>query len=203
MISRTRLLCALALAALATALAPAAAAADDLRVSSSGPDFVTPGGYALTFLNVHSVSESTLNGNLAIDITLPPGLSFAAVENFTAGTPDCVTSGQETECVTDVTGTPKYRVLGYKLFFAVEPGASGILNGQIEVSGAGTGAEVTVPISMTVGPVARSRSKLSRSMPRMGTGTRRRPREPFRPPSTPASNCSPNRSPSSTFRPRF
>jgi hypothetical protein len=149
-----RLCWSLALSALLGAAAVStAAAAPVIRVDMLTPDFVTPGRPVWYSVEVRNVGDEAMTGDLTLRYLLPSEVSVTSpVGN---GTPDpvCTPSGQLNECVIDVTGAPPGGGLRYDSFAFVDPGATGTFAGQVEVSGGNAGNVVTVPFSMTAGPI--------------------------------------------------
>jgi hypothetical protein len=145
----------LAFLAVAALLAPAAgvAAAKELKVTIFGSDYVPPGNFMVSSLAIRGTSDTPLNGKLTIKIVSPAEASFVGVQVNEGPSFECSTSGQETECTADVTGWPPERSLSYRVLHEVESQASGVLSGQIEVSGGGTSEILTIPISATAGPI--------------------------------------------------
>lgn len=142
------------LALFAAGPASASAAEPHIRVTTLVPDHVTPGGAVLMFLNIHNDGDAPMSGNATIKIVYPNDVSVAEPEAEDSPVPTtCTQSGQEEECTLDVTGTPPGRELTYKLFSSVENSATGILSGQIEVSGGGAANAVTVPLSLDTAPI--------------------------------------------------
>jgi hypothetical protein len=146
----------LAIAALLmAAAAAAAAAAPALRVTASIPDYAPAGrGIAVT-VGVLNTGDAPLNGDLTVRYTLPAGVTPTFVFQFRGGVPapNCQFVGQVDECVLDATGVPPGGQLRYRMAASVDPSASGVLTGAIEVSGGGTTDDVTVPWSTVVGPL--------------------------------------------------
>jgi len=173
MISRTRLLCGLTLAFFAVVLTPGSASATGpaLEFGSLIPEYVTPGKPMALWMFGQNVGDETLTGNLQIKYTFPAGVVPAAPDEITtyAENPTCTQVGQteeceldvephcvefapEGECEREVTGiTPGSEFL-LRDFVQVEAGAEGILTGQVEISGGGTGQTFTEPFSLDTGP---------------------------------------------------
>jgi hypothetical protein len=152
-------LAAIASLSLLGASAATATAAPVIRVSMLKPDHVTPGKLMLMYVSVINVGDEPLTGNLTIKYTFPAGMTPADPlweEDPAAGspcTPPEQVSGQVDECVIDVTGTPLGRPLTYKTYSFVDPGASGTLTGEVEVSGGGASNSVTVPLAFETDPI--------------------------------------------------
>jgi len=137
----------LALTAVAlSAVASAAAAAPALRVTSNVPDFVTAGEPIYLVVSARNVGDQPLEGNVVVRYTFPDGVVPAEPSG------GCQTVGQEVECVIDATGMLPGSELRWETRTYVEPGASGTLSGQIELTGGGTGDDVVIPLSFVVGP---------------------------------------------------
>ncbi len=153
MISRSRFFCALVLALFAAALAPAAAsAAPALSVTTWIPDHVTPGGGVPLFINIRNAGDEDLSGNVTIKYTFPSELSVSDPEPD-GPAPSCVQAGQVNECTIDATGTPPDRGLVYQTFSMVDPGATGTLTGEIEISGGGTSQTIAIPLALDTDPI--------------------------------------------------
>jgi hypothetical protein len=155
---RAALVCAsFVAAALLTASASSAQAAPALRVTTSIPDHVTAGKFVSWTVSVQNVGDQPMSGNLTITYTYPAEFPFFIEEPFQSDPGPrptaCTATGQVQECVIDVTGIGPQRQMRYQAFAFVEPGASGTLSGQIEVSGGGSGDDVIVPVSMTTDPI--------------------------------------------------
>lgn len=141
------------LALFATGPAAASAAEPHIRVTTLVPDYVTPGKGVLMMLSIHNDGDAPMNGNATIKIIYPDGLPATEPETDESPGLACAQSGQEEECTLDATGVPPGRLLRYKLFTTVEPTATGVLTGQIEVSGGGAVNAVTVPLSLDTAPI--------------------------------------------------
>jgi hypothetical protein len=174
----------LALAALTAILAlgsaSASAAEPQIRVSMLKPDNVTPGKYLGMWVNVISEGDAPLSGNLTIKYTFPTGVSVRDPEADGSPAPTCSQVGQVDECVIDATGIPLGRTLTYKTVTEVDSGASGTLNGQIEVSGGGLASPTVVRSPSTPTRSGPSTSRASMS-PSPTTPTSSRPRPPALP----------------------
>ena len=149
-----RLCWSMALAVLLVAAAVSvAAAAPVIRVSMLKPDYVTPGRSLGMWVNIINVGDEAFTGNMTIRYTLPAGVALVDPSPDTSPSPTCTPSGQVDECVIDVTGTPLGRTLTYMTLTSVDPGATGILTGEVEVSGGGAGNTVTVPLVFNTDPI--------------------------------------------------
>jgi len=139
---------------LAAAAASVATAAPVLRVSMWAPDYVTSGKSVNVWVNVMDVGDTPLSGNLTIRYTFPAGVTpIDPAPDGGAPSPTCTQSGQVDECVADVTGFPMGRNMLYQVFTSVDPSATGILTGDIEVSGGGASNAVTVPLVFNTAPI--------------------------------------------------
>jgi hypothetical protein len=140
---------------LAAAAASIATAAPVIRVSMWKPDYVTPGRPLLVWLNVINVGDQPLTGNLTIRYTFPDDVSVSdpVPDPSSSPSPTCTQSGQVDECVADVTGFPLGRNLLYQVLTFVDPSATGILRGQLEVSGGGASNTVIVPLVFDTSPI--------------------------------------------------
>ena len=130
-----------------------ASAAPAIRVTTQIPDHVTPGKFLSIFINVRNAGDEPFTGNATIKYTFPDGISVAEPQPTFSPNPACTPSGQVNECTIDVTGTPPGRGLRYQTISFVDPGATGTLLGQIEVSGGGAANTVTVPLSFDTDPI--------------------------------------------------
>ncbi|MDX6635457.1 MAG: hypothetical protein QOF06_1660 [Solirubrobacterales bacterium] len=132
-----------------------ASAAPALRVTTLIPDHVTPGKSMVMFITITNAGDEPMSGNASIDYTFPGGISVGEpeAEDGSMPTPTCTPSGQVNECTIDVTGVSPSRNLVYRTFSEVDPGATGTLTGQIEVSGGGAGNSVTVPLLLDTAPI--------------------------------------------------
>ena len=88
---------------------------------------------------VHNVGDAPMSGNLSIRYTFPNGMSVVDPSADDSPSPtSCTPAGQVNDCTIDVTGVvPPGRVIRYLTFTSVDPGATGTLTGQVEVSGGG------------------------------------------------------------------
>jgi hypothetical protein len=143
----------MATAMLAVAAA-VAAATPALRVTTLIPDFVTAGRSVAWNVSVQNTGTDPLDGNLVVRYTFPAGVAPVDPTAFFSSTPDlvCQTLGQEVECVVDVTGLAPEAQLRWQTRTSVDAGATGTLDGQIEVSGGGAAEGAVVPLSFIVGP---------------------------------------------------
>jgi len=132
---------------LAAAAVSVASAAPVIRVSMLKPDYVTPGRSLGMWVNIINVGDEPLTGNMTIRYTLPAGVVLVDPTADTSPSPTCSPSGQVDECVIDATGTPLGRTLTYMTSTFVDPGATGVLTGEVEVSGGGASNTVTVPLA--------------------------------------------------------
>ncbi|HWC49698.1 MAG TPA: hypothetical protein VG448_12520 [Solirubrobacterales bacterium] len=132
--------------------AGAASAAPVIRVSTLKPDYVTSGKSLLLYVNVMDVGDEPLSGNLTITYTFPEEISPIEPTADGSPSPTCTTSGQVEECVVEASGYPLGRNMLYTMIAFVDPGATGILTGQVEVSGGGAGNAITVPLNFDTGP---------------------------------------------------
>jgi hypothetical protein len=149
-----RLCWSMALAALLTAAAVSvAAAAPVIRVSMLQPDVVTPGRQMAIWVNVINTGDAALTGNLTIRYTFPAAVTLVDPEADGSPTPTCTPTGQVDECVIDTAGIPLGRTMTYRTVTLVDPGATGTLTGEIEVSGGGASNSVTVPLSFGTDPL--------------------------------------------------
>jgi hypothetical protein len=150
-----RLALALALALTALSGAASAAAADPvIRVETNKPDYVTPGEAMLMFVNVINVGDEPMTGNVTIKYTFPDGIAVVKPSPFgSSPSPSCTPTGQINECVMDFTGVPIGRYSVYQTFTFVDSDATGILTGQVEVSGGGASNTVTVPLEFNTDPI--------------------------------------------------
>lgn len=153
-----RLCMSLALAVTLVAAAASVAAADPaLHVTTSIPDYVTPGRGISVIVSVQNVGDVPMSGDATVRYTFPVGVAVAdPFEPFgrpAFPTPTCTQSGQEDDCVVDATGLPPGGQFRFKTAATVDPSASGALVGSIEVSGGGAPDDVTVPWTMIVGPI--------------------------------------------------
>jgi hypothetical protein len=140
-------------AAMLVAAASAAAATPTLRVTTSIPDHVTAGRLMYMWVSIQDMGTDPFSGNLTVRYTLPPGIAPAdPLDNSGRMNPTCQTVGQVVECTGDVTGIQPGAQIRLRLVTTVDPGASGTLTGQIEVSGGGAPEVYTEPISLIVGP---------------------------------------------------
>jgi len=143
-----------ALAVLLIAAAASTAAADPvIRVSTLKPDYVTPGRFMVMYVNVLNVGDTPFSGNVTIRYTFPAALAVSDPTNDGSPGPTCTPSGQVDECVVDMTGVPLGRMGIYQTFSFVDPGATGTLTGEVEVSGGGASNTVTVPLSFNTDPI--------------------------------------------------
>jgi hypothetical protein len=156
MISRPRLLCALALALFATVLSPGAASAAGpaLKVGSLIPEYVSPGKPMALWVYGQNVGDEPLAGNLQVKYTFPNGIVPEAPDEATANAenPLCVQVGQIEECELEAGGIAPGAMFVLRDFLQVEAGAAGVLTGQVEISGGGTGQTYTEPFSLDTGP---------------------------------------------------
>ena len=154
-----RLCLSLAGAVVLVAAATGVAAADPaLHVTTSIPDFVTPGGGFLVFVSVQNTSDAPLSGDVTVRYTFPAGVGVTDPDSLSTPrpgfpSPTCTQSGQEDDCVIDATGLPPGGQFRFKTEPFVDPSATGTLTGSIEVSGGGTADDVTVPWTMFAGPI--------------------------------------------------
>jgi hypothetical protein len=138
---------------LAAGVAGIATAAPVIRVSMLSPDYVTPGRSLAMWVNVINVGDEPLTGNLTIRYTFPAGVGLSDPGADASPSPTCTPSGQDDECVIDVTGLPLGRTLIYRTTTSVDPSATGTLTGQVEVSGGGASNDVTVPLAFNTDPI--------------------------------------------------
>ena len=138
---------------LAAGVVGSAAAAPVIRVSMLAPDHVTPGRSLVMWVSVINVGDEAFSGNLTIRYTFP--VEVAMSDPFGEESPGatCTPSGQVNECVIDVTGVPLGRTLVYRTTTSVDPGASGTLPAQVEVSGGGASDSVIVPLAFNTAPI--------------------------------------------------
>lgn len=141
-----------ALAALGLSAASATAAEPVIGVTEAVPDQVTPGKPMAMFVVVHNDGDAPMTGNLTLRYTLDSGFSIGPPEAQESPEALCTEAGQEVQCTIDVTGIPPDRVMQYKIFSFVDPGATGTLGGEVEVSGGGAPNTITVPLSFDTGP---------------------------------------------------
>jgi hypothetical protein len=144
------------LATTAGALAPASAsAAPALRLTSLIPDHVTPAQDMLILLSVQNVGSDPLQGELSVDYEFPPGVEPAEPDNFFGNVPDpvCQTSGQLVSCQIDVSAVQSGTEIRFRTLATVQPSATGVLSGQIRVSGGGTPGMLTEPLSLDTSPI--------------------------------------------------
>ncbi len=133
---------------------PATAAGPSLKVTSLIPDHVTPGKGMVIYVAAQNTGDQPLSGDLTVKYTFPAGVVPAdPYDFFTNDVPPCQAIGQVRECVIDVTGLQSGSQIRYRTDTEVEATASGILSGQIEVSGAGLPGTVTEPLSLDTGPI--------------------------------------------------
>jgi hypothetical protein len=162
--SRKRLFARIALLAIAAlavfgASAATASAAPVIRVRMLKPDHVTPGKNLGFWVNVFNAGDEPFSGNLTIRYTFPEGVAPVdpvSEENpyASACTPPDQVSGQVDECVAEVpSGFPIGRTLEYKTVTSVDPAATGILSGQVEVSGGGASNAVVIPLEFDTEPI--------------------------------------------------
>lgn len=139
---------------LAVVAASVAAAAPVIRVSMLKPDDVTPGKSMAMWVNILNVGDEQLTGNLTIKYTFPAGVTPVEPEGAGSPGPTCTTtSAQVEECTIDTTGVPLGRTLTYKMITSVDPSATGMLSGQVEVSGGGASNAVSVPLQFETAPI--------------------------------------------------
>jgi len=151
-----RLCWSMALAVLLAAVAASvAAAAPVIRVSMLKPDYVTPGGNLAMWVNVINVGDQPFTGSMTIRYTLPAGVALVdpTQDPPSSPTPSCTQSGQVDECTIDVTGFPIGRTLTYATLTSVDSGATGVLSGQVDVSGGGASSAVSVPLAFNTDPI--------------------------------------------------
>jgi hypothetical protein len=158
LVSRLALTVAVAVSAIA-ATASIAAAAPVIRVSMNKPDYVTPGKGLKMVVNVMNVGDQPFSGNLTFRYTFPEGVAPAEPTLDGSPSPSCTPSGQVEECVVEATGYPLGRNMNYEVLTSVDPGATGVLSGQLEVWGGGASnapdesSPVTVPLAFDTGPI--------------------------------------------------
>jgi hypothetical protein len=149
-------------AAFGASAASASAAEPHLRVTTLTPDHVTPGKPISIFVALHNDGDAPMSGNATITYTFPAAVFPEGPFSNGVGSPSpaCSFAGQVVECTIAVgsvepagTGVPPGRDAVYQLITFVEPGASGILTGQIAVSGGGAPNSVTVPFSLDTSPI--------------------------------------------------
>jgi hypothetical protein len=134
--------------------ASAASAAPTLRVSTVTPDYVTQGRAMKMWVSVIGVGTGSLNGNLTVNYTFPPGIVPVAPNDLNGRVnPVCNTVGQVMECTADVTGLQPDLQIRLETFAEVASDATGG-SGEIEVSGGGTPGVFTEDFSIAVGPPA-------------------------------------------------
>jgi hypothetical protein len=139
-------------AAVLVVTAAAAAAAPALKVTSLSPDFVTPGRMISLFVSMQNTGTDPFDGNIVVRYSFPVGVNPADPIDATNAAVPCTTTGQDVECVLDVTGTPPGSQLRWQTLTVVDPSATGTLAGHIEVSGAGAADGADLPLTFTVGP---------------------------------------------------
>lgn len=146
-------------AAVATGLlfastAAAAAPEPHIRVTTFIPDHVTPGKPTFMRVGIHNDGGAPMSGNVTIRVIFPEGVSVAdAFPEDSIPPSSCVQSGQEDECTFEASGIPAGRLEAYGFRSTVDPSATGILAGQIRVSGGGAPNTVTVPFALDTGPI--------------------------------------------------
>ena len=143
-----------AFAALATfgcSAASAMAAEPVIKVTGDIPDQVTPGHWMTVILAIHNEGDAPMSGNLTLRYAFDNGLSTGSVEADESPPLSCVESGQEVECTMDVTDIPAGRLMRYKIFSFVDPGATGTLGGEVEVFGGSAPNTVNLPLSFDTG----------------------------------------------------
>jgi hypothetical protein len=142
-----------AAAALIAVAASMAVAAPALRLTTLTPDHVTAGRRLYTWVSVQNVGTDSLAGDLTVRYTFPPGIAPAdpLVDSSNISL-SCNTIGQVTECTGDATGIVPGSQIRLRTNTGVDPSASGMQVGQVDVSGGGSAEEVTEPFSMIVGP---------------------------------------------------
>jgi hypothetical protein len=142
-----------ALTVLGATTASASAAEPHIRVTTLIPDHVTPGDAMLMFVAIHNDGSAPMSGNLTIDYSFPSGVGVTDPITEFGPAPTCIQAAQEDECTLDATGVPPGQVISYKTFSFVEPTASGVLGGQIDVSGGGAPNSEAVPFSLDTAPI--------------------------------------------------
>lgn len=149
---RLALLLILCLAAL-SGTADAATAAPVIRIDMWKPDYVTPGKGLLFDINVVNVGDEALTGNMTIKYTFPDGVTPVEPTLDGSPAPTCTLSGQVAECVIDVTGNPLGHSLIYQTLTSVDASATGMLTGQVEVSGGGAANAAVAPLAFDTDPI--------------------------------------------------
>ena len=140
---------------LVAATAGVAAAAPVIRVSMLKPDYVTPGRSVGMWVNIINVGDEPLTGNVTIRYTFPAAVAPVDPVAEAPPAPTCTLSGQVDECMIDVTGFPVGRTFTYRTTTTVDSGATGVLTGEVEVSGGGASNSVTIPLAFNtdlIGP---------------------------------------------------
>jgi hypothetical protein len=127
----------LAVCAGAVVVPAGALAGPALRLTTSTPDYVTPGKGFHIYVDVQDVGDAPLSGNLTVRYTFPDGVTPANPLTFRGPELACETTGQVVECVADETGLVAGGQLRYLTTAVVEAGATGVLSGKVEVSGGG------------------------------------------------------------------
>jgi hypothetical protein len=139
--------------------APTAASAAEpephLRVFPRIPDHVTPGQNMTVTIAIENSGDAPLSGNLTINYSFPSEVKVSQIEAQLGAGPalTCVPSGAKEECTLDATGVPSGQIIVYQAFGSVEPTATGILTGQVEVSGGGAPNTETVPFALDTAPI--------------------------------------------------
>jgi hypothetical protein len=132
-----------------------AVAAPALRVTTSTPDYVTPGKGMKIYVDALNSGNSPLSGSLTVKFKLPVGVSIFFAFEFTTSfvsEPQCEMVVQTDVCVSEMTGLPAGAQARIEAFATIAPGASGVLPGEIEVSGSGVAGVFNEPFSLSTEP---------------------------------------------------
>jgi hypothetical protein len=142
------------LAALSSGPAAAAAAEPVIDTTTVAPEQVNPGEWLAMYIVVNNDGDAPMSGDLTVRYVLDNGLSINPGFLMPDESPPvtCTPSGQEVECTIEASGNPPGHLMRYKLWSLVEAGATGTLDGDFEVSGAGAANTDTVSFSIDTGP---------------------------------------------------
>jgi len=150
---------------LSCALILVGASADDaqaepsLKIDTWTPDHITSGKSMKFGISVLNDGDRPWVGELTLKYTLPEELFKFYSEPY--GAPDlaCTAAGESEECTADVDGLPPGRKVTWIGYYYVSPVATGVLTGNVEVSGGGTGVDLVSPLSFDTSPVGPFRVK--------------------------------------------
>jgi len=137
-------------------ITPSVAAAEpqpQIRVTTLIPEHVVPGEAVKMWIAAQNTGDAPMSGNLTVRYVFPSGLTVADPRPEWGPNPICTQAGAEDICEFEVAGMPPGRVLPAYTESSVEPGATGILTGEVQVSGGGAPNSLTVPLAFDTSPI--------------------------------------------------